>query len=72
MDTLTCHFYIPEKMRYSAEFKFEKKGSTWLGATFFAFLMIAVAIAILVFLPKILELLNDFVGSFQSTRSNIL
>lgn len=71
-DILACHFYIPEAMRYSAEFKFEKKGSTWLGAVIFTFVMIAVAIAILVFLPDILELLNDFVGSFQRSPSNIL
>ena len=72
IDPLTCHFYIPEAMRYTAEFKFEKKGSTWLGAIIFALVMIAVSIAILVFLPDVLELLNDFVGSFKSSPDNIL
>ncbi|MBQ9086678.1 MAG: hypothetical protein IJY47_05775 [Clostridia bacterium] len=68
------HFYIPEDMKYLADVKFEQKGTTWLGAILFIFVMIAALIALLVALPYILEIVNDFVGAVKpsSGSENIL
>lgn len=58
------HFYIPENLKYTAEAKFEQKGSTWLGAVIFSVIMLVVCVVLLMFLPRILQLLNEFVGGF--------
>ena len=63
----THHFYIPEEMKYMADVKFEKKGSTWLGAVVFTLVMVVVAFALLMVLPYLLSLVNDFVGAFRVT-----
>ena len=65
MDSYSDSFYIPENMKYTADIKFEKKGSTWIGAIIFSVVMFFVFLAIIVFLPQILSLLNDFVGTFK-------
>ncbi len=64
------HFYIPEEMKYMADVKFEKKGSSWLGAVLFSVVMVVVGFAVLMVLPYLLSLLNDLVGGFQSAGSD--
>ena len=59
------HFYIPEKMKYMAEIKFEKKGTTWLGAILFAVIMVVVAIVLLIYISESLDIVNDFAANFQ-------
>lgn len=61
------HFYIPEELKYTADIKFEKKGSTWLGATVFTLIMLVLYIILLIYLPEILDILNDFAANFAST-----
>ncbi len=65
-------FYIPEKMKYMADVKFEKQGTTWLGACVLVVVMIVAYIAMLVALPYLLSLINDLVGSFDTSPKNIL
>ncbi len=65
-------FYIPEKMKYMADIKFDKVGSTWFSAIMMIVVMIVVFIAIIVALPYILSLVNDIVGSFGGTPKNML
>lgn len=67
------HFYIPEEKKYSAEFRFEKKGTTWLG--FFAVIVVGLILffALLFVIPEIMKLLDELVGSFKSFgKGNIL
>ncbi len=59
-------FYIPEKMKYTADIKFESKGTTWFGAVSLLIVMIVAFIAIMVALPYMLSLLNDVVGIFKN------
>ena len=59
------HFYIPEDLKYTADIKFEGKGTTWPGAIVFALCMIILMMVALVFLPDILQFVNNFVGTFQ-------
>lgn len=65
-------FYIPEDMKYTADVKFEKKGTTWLGAVIFTVIMMVVFVVLVVFLPQILELVNDVAGIFDTSPDNIL
>lgn len=65
-------FYIPEDMKYMADVKFEKKGSTWFGAIVFSLVMVVVFVAILVALPEILSLINDIAGGVSTKPKNII
>ena len=67
------HFYIPEEQRYAAELRYDKKGTSWLGAFGLMFVLLIAFVAFLAVLPYILQALDDFVGSLKSTGSgNIL
>ena len=67
------HFYIPEDMKYMADVKFEQKGTTWLGAVLFVVVMLVALIAVMMVLPYILSLVNEFVGGFSSSNpGNVL
>ena len=67
------HFYIPEDLKYTAEVKFEQKGTTWLGAILFVILMAAACVAVLQVLPYILGLVDELASGFSSSDSgNIL
>jgi hypothetical protein len=65
IDPDTHHFYIPEDLKYTADVKFEAKGTTWPGAIIFSLCMVILMMVALVFLPDILQFVNNFVGSFQ-------
>ena len=62
------HYYIPEEMKYMADAKFEAKGTSWGGVVILFVLVIVILVLIAMFMPKILELLDDFVGSFGGNR----
>ena len=60
-------------MKYMADIKFEKKGNTWFSAVFSVIVLLIAMIALLLALPYILNILNDFVGVLNpSDKSNIL
>lgn len=56
------HFYIPEELRYTAEIKFDKKGSSWLGAIIGILALLVLMIAVLLVLPQILKFVDNFIG----------
>lgn len=60
------HFYIPDELKYMADVKFEKRGTTWLGAILFSVILLIVLVVLLLALPKILEILNDWFGMIAS------
>lgn len=61
LDFATCHFYIPEDLRYRAEVRFEKKGSTW--KSFFITLILTVISASLLclFLPDLFRFADNLI-----------
>ena len=66
VDASTDHFYIPEDMCDMAEQKFYAKGSSWL-TTIIAIVVLCIAFfVLLIVLPKILQMADEFVGSFKS------
>lgn len=71
MDPLKHHFYIPEDMKYTADIKFEKKGTTLLGAILFVVIMAIAFVVLIVSLPGIFTVLDDFVGSLGGSKTVI-
>lgn len=63
------HFYIPEDLKYTADFKFSKKGNSWFAAIMFMVLLVILYVVFLTFLPSMLEILNDFLGGFTQQGS---
>ena len=63
------HFYIPEEMKYMADIKFEKKGSTWLGAIVFVIILLILTVVLVLALPYNLTVLNDWFGAVESVFS---
>lgn len=64
IDFATAHFYIPEKDKYTAEIKFEKKGTNWL--TFAAVFVLSLLLVVLMFwlTPEMLQMLDNFLSIF--------
>ena len=66
VDASRDHFYIPEESCDMAERKFYSKGSTWR-STILAIAILTVAFFIIMLnLPKVLDVLDSFVGNFKS------
>ena len=66
------HFYIPEEMKYMADIKFEKKGSTWLGAFVFIVVLAIAFVLLMLALPYILSVLNDWFGWLGNSTPNVV
>ena len=56
------HFYISEDMKYMAEVKFSRKGNSIWGALLYSALILVALVALIVFLPYLLDLLDDAIG----------
>ncbi len=65
------HFYIPEDLKYMADTKFDQKGTTWLGAVVMVLIMAIALVIVLMALPYILNLLDEFVGGFSSQNQTL-
>ena len=52
-----------------ADIKFEKKGTSWLGAIIFTVIMAIAFVAVMVALPYILNVVNDIVGIVGSSET---
>lgn len=61
------HFYIPEENKYKADMKFDKKGTSWGMFWIVVLLTVIFSIILLVSLPKILDIANEFFGAFGNS-----
>ena len=68
-DVLEDSFYIPEEQKYIAEMKFEAKGTSWGGVIVLAIISVIMLVAVLVALPEILGLVDDFLAGFSDTAA---
>lgn len=67
VDPSSDHFYIPEQICDIAEKKFYARGSSW-GVTVITIIGLCVGFFVLLLvLPNILSVLDEFVGSFKSS-----
>lgn len=64
-DLSASHFYVPEEARVGAELRYDKTGTTWFA--FFGIIVVGIVIIVLLikFLPELLKLLDNFVGSVK-------
>ena len=65
MDVSTAHFYIPEDLKYTAELKFEKKGTDWLSFVLVLVGSIVLALLIIWAVPELLQMTDNFLGMFN-------
>ena len=65
MDVSTAHFYIPEGLKYTAELKFEKKGTDWLSFVLVLVGSIVLALLIIWAVPELLQMTDNFLGMFN-------
>lgn len=72
INTDTDHFYIPEEKKYSAEMRFEKKGTNWLWFAIIVIVCIVAFAVLLAVIPQILGLVDDFAGGLNNGPKNIL
>lgn len=66
------HFYIPEELKYTADIKFEKKGNSWFFSILFVVILAILYVVLLVFLPDMLQIIDDFVGGFSPTSNMVV
>lgn len=59
------HFYIPDEEHYRAEIRFENKGSGWFSFILVTVLCVIATVVTYVFLPDILQLLDNAVGMME-------
>ncbi len=62
VDLATAHFYIPEQIKYTAEQKFEKKGTNWLTFAGVFLLSTAALFAVFALLPDLLRMLDNTIN----------
>lgn len=55
-------FYIPETLKYAAEFRFDAKGTSWKWVVLTIVVFFALVILLLRFLPEFLQFLNNLIG----------
>ena len=63
----TAHFFIPEAEKYTAEIRYEKKGTNWL--VFFVVVVVCIFALSAVFfiLPEMLQMLDNFISMVKPT-----
>ena len=59
------HFYIPEDMKGVAQVKFERRGNSVMSAIIWGGVILVAFVALVIFLPSFLGLLDALVGSFN-------
>ncbi len=62
IDFTTARFYIPEDLRYRAEIRFRRKGSSWLLVIAICVIALVAAALLCVFLPSIVGLADKIVS----------
>lgn len=68
IDLGTTAFYIPEELKYRAEIRYAKKGTSWPLAVLFAILMIVLLFVVLRALPTLLDFINSAIGGVIEGR----
>ncbi|MBQ9759767.1 MAG: hypothetical protein IJW16_00300 [Clostridia bacterium] len=61
IDFTTMHFYIPEDLRYRAEIRFERKGSTWGFFAIVAVITVVISSLLCIFLPDLFRLADNLI-----------
>lgn len=65
VDAKADRFYIPEELCDMASHKFDSKGFSWVSAVVGIIVLCICFFIVLLVLPKVLTMLNDFLGGFN-------
>ena len=57
--------YIPEELKYAAEFRFDAKGTSWRWTVLTILVFFALVFLILRFLPEFFQFLDNMIGIFK-------
>ena len=68
VDVATDKFYIPEEQKFTAEVKFQKKGSTWVSMLVGIIILTVAFFAILLVLPWFLRGVDDAFGVISGAK----
>lgn len=63
-DAKTAHFYIPSDEIFTAEEKFDKKGTNWFTFILTVIIMTVLMAAVVHFLPDMLRLIDNMISGF--------
>ena len=63
----TSHFFIPEAEKYTAEIRYEKKGTNWLVFFIVVVVCIFALSAVFFILPEMLQMLDNFISMVKPT-----
>ena len=64
-NALSCHFYIPEENRITAEMRFRERGSGYLTFFFVAFVSLLCVILIFALLPQLIAFFDNVISLFS-------
>lgn len=67
LDLSSAHFYIPESLRFTADIKFEKKGTDWIAYIAVLIISAALAVGLIWIFPDVLQLIDNFITMFSGT-----
>lgn len=59
------HFYIPDDLKFTAETKFDRRGNSIIGVVVFSVIIFIAFIAVMVFLPQLMSLVDQLVGMLK-------
>lgn len=62
VDPKATRIYIPEEMRITAELRYEERGNSLPNLILSVLLLIALALVVLVVMPEMLQLVDNFLG----------
>ncbi len=65
IDFETAKFYIPEELKYKAEVRYARKGTDFVAFGVCIVIFIAAAFAAIFIIPDLIQLIDNFVGTFK-------
>lgn len=64
-DLATARFYIPEKVRHTAEVRYETKGSPIIASVIACIIFLALAVGLTICMPKLLDLVDSMITAYK-------
>lgn len=65
IDFTTAKFYIPEDLKYKADVRYASKGTDFVSFGICVVIFIAAAFAAIFLIPDLIQLIDNFVGTFK-------
>lgn len=66
IDFSTARFYIPEELKYKADVRYASRGTDFVSFGICIVIFIAAAFAAIFIIPDLIQLIDNFIGSFRA------